>query len=110
MFQEVQKQYAYLGVKPLKNSQQSVLNIRNVITLIILSQGFITTNVYLLFKANTFNEYVDSFWVSCSTTLAWVNFVNLVQQTSYVFNFMGNFELIIQESKLFNIKKISLKD
>lgn len=107
MFQAIREHYAYMGVTPLENRAQSVLNKNNMITLIILFQGLITTNVYLFFGAKTFNEYVDSFWVSCSTTLACVNFVILILQTPNVFDFMDEFEVIIQKRK--SISKISLK-
>lgn len=99
IFQEVQKNFAFLGINPLKQRQQNVLNIRNVITIIILAHGFIITNVHLLCKSNAFNEYVGSFWVTCSFTTACVNFVVLILQTPKVFDFIGNFELIIQKSE-----------
>lgn len=99
MFQAIRKHFAFLGVHPLQQGQQNVFNIKNVMSKIILADAVILTNVYPLCKSIAFNEYVGSFWVTCCFTSAFVNFVMLVLHTPNVFDFMVNFELIIQKSK-----------
>lgn len=100
-FQSIQEYFAIMGI----NSSQSVdvhpFNRSNLITLLIFCMLVITSNKFLLFEAKYFEEYIDSFYLTCTGTLAAINFVVIIWKMTKVFEFIKGLESVVHRSKCY---------
>lgn len=98
ILQSVQKIYAKLGLCAPTFSP----NLRNVLTLFILSQVSISSIVYLLLEANTFMEYAESFYAASTTFITWLNFTIVLIDTENLFTLFQDLENAISRRNTSN--------
>lgn len=99
IFQCVQKFYEMLGVNPAQNTQIASFNLKNVLIISNLAQGFLLTAAFGLFKAKTIREYGDCYYTS-TTSLSHSIYVTIhVLKMTNISKLIDKFETIIQSSE-----------
>lgn len=96
IFQSIQKYFAILGINPPENIEKRILNPKNTFGLIFFGALIISTDEFLFYEANTFQEYTDSFYATCTIALCGANFAIVVWKASKVIEFIENVQEIIR--------------
>lgn len=99
LLQEIQGNFAIVGVVLPRTSNSSVFNGRILILLTYLGLYSITTISFLFFDAETFQEYTLSFF-ACTTVL--INYVGILTFTTKItdmFRLIEHLERIVANRK-----------
>lgn len=102
ILQSIRIYYALIGINLNLAITNNPFNRRNLTALIGMSMAVISANKFFLSDAETFWEYINSFYATCTVTVAGVNFAVIIGKTANVLKFIQNFEEIIGSSKLLN--------
>lgn len=102
LFQLTQIYYKTLGICPTKPNQKYAFNVTSFFILLIMLVDFVSTATFFFFKAETTQEYSDSFYISSSVFNFTVCFVINVWKMSNILELIGKYEEFVQKSKLLN--------
>lgn len=105
VFRSIRTSFTVLGIHPvLIPSFFKHFNIKNVIVLLFLGQYAISTAVYFLNEARTLSEFAESFYIFATAALVFVAFLVIIQESSNIFQLIGEFESVIHESKFSSVQ------
>lgn len=96
LFQECQKNFAILGIN---SHQQTTFNKKLWIAHLVNGLGVISSASFLIFKANTFEEYSNSAYIAASTTMSMIIFTNIAFKRKEIFELINNLEEQIEKSE-----------
>lgn len=68
-FELIRELFQLLGIRPCQSNQKYNYNLRNSFVLIILAQLFAASTAFLLFEANSIDEYGQSFYLTVTSLL-----------------------------------------
>lgn len=100
LFQLAQVYYKTLGIYPTKPNQKYSFSATSFSILLIMAVDFISTATFFFLKAETTQEYSDSFYVSSSTFNFIICFAINVWKMSNILQLIGKYEEFVQKSKL----------
>lgn len=86
-----------MGVNSSQLSEERLLNLRNLFGLFMFAQHTCSTSAFFLFKAQTFQEYSDSFYISSTALGAALNYTYVVCKMAKVFDLIQNLEKVIEK-------------
>ena len=96
LFQDSQRNFAILGIN---SNQQTSFDSKFILTYLVNGLGFISSTVFLFYKANTFQEYSNNAYVTTSITTSIAVFTIVVFKTKALFKFIKNFEDFFEKSE-----------
>lgn len=99
IFQSIQRCLAVLGLKSHDTIQTHSINIESVTSFLVFSMCIISNTVYLVREANSFFEYVESFYVTFAASISFEIFAFFTWKMTELFEFINNMETIIQHSE-----------
>lgn len=98
ILRSIRKYYAIIGINLNQAIKENPLNQKNLTALIGMSIAIISANKFFFCDAETFWEYINSFYATCTVTVAGVNFAVIIWKTANVFKFVQNLEETIASS------------
>lgn len=101
IFQTLLKYFELLGVCKAQLLKKHVFNLRNMLGLFIFGQHTVLNCVFLLFEADSFAKYTDSYYISSTVFGATLNYVYVVINMGKVFVLIKNLENVIMKSEIY---------
>lgn len=100
-FRFIQKSYYTVGIRPLSSQNKwfGSYNWRNSIVLLFLSIMFVASTAFLLFQANSFEEYGTAFYVSVTELVNIVCLIAIIPKMTDIFALMEKFGDFVEKSK-----------
>ena len=109
LFQCVRTACQRMGIFLYHPNQNQTFNLKIVLTVLPILFFIISSMAFLLFEAQTMQDYQDSFIASSSTIMASLNFAIIVfWKVPKMLEMIESFEKIIEKSKFFSKKSIFL--
>lgn len=99
IFQSIEDNLAILGISSYQSIQVQPFNTRNVTTLLVFGLSVISNCVFLFHVADSFMEYTKCVYVVSTLITSFICFAHLVLKMPKLFEFIKNFEQIVEESK-----------
>lgn len=100
LFRSIQIYFQMLGIHPPQQNHIHSLNVQNVFIICVLTQGFLLTLSFCLFKAKSVREYGDSYY-TCTTSLSHGVYTAIhIWKMPQISRLITRFETLILESKL----------
>lgn len=96
-FQSTRKFFDILGVCSRSEKLSNLSHIKKCVIFLLFTQYSITLTSFLLFEANTFNEYADSFYAVATSSLLFFTLTEIVRKKTQIFHLIDNYERIIQK-------------
>lgn len=96
LFLECRKNFAFLGIN---SNQQTKVNGKLAATYIIQGISFIFGATFLFLKADTFQEYSNSAYITTSTSVSFAVFVNAVFKRTELFNYINSLDEFVEKSE-----------
>lgn len=96
LFRNVRKLFRLLGIYPPAKHHQQPLNMKNCLNLTFLMLVFVSSFAYFLFKADSVDEYGQTFFVSISCLQFLLYFIVIFSKMKKILKFIKNFEKFIQ--------------
>lgn len=100
LFRNIQSIFMILGIKPISIEQSYPFNRRIFLGFILTSCGITFILVFVSNEANTFWEYTQSAYFFSAAIIATFILTHVVFRTSKIFEFITNFENVINTSEL----------
>lgn len=94
LFQVIQNQMAIAGIRP---SQRTTFNRQNLIVLLLIGLSVISMTEFLLFDANTFQQYAKSFFAWISVFATFVGFYLIIVKSTDFYKYIEHLERIIEK-------------
>lgn len=100
IFQTVRELYETMKIHDQKaNGVPDWVNFKNIFFFVSMIIMIATSAAYFLFRANTVQEYSDTFYVALTVAICLVcDFIAIVQITN-ISKFITSFEMFIKKSK-----------
>lgn len=102
LFQSTIVYYKALGICPTKPNQIFSFDHRSICILLTLLVDFLSTATFFFFKAETYQEYSDSFYVSSSAFNFIVCFAINFWKMSNILKLIEKYEEFYQKSKFYD--------
>lgn len=99
IFISIQKYFESLGVTNTQLLEKSVLNSMNSLGLFNIWLFSLLTGSFLLFKAETFGDFADTYYVFSTVLGAAINYTYVVIEMPKLFKLMQNMETLIGKRK-----------
>lgn len=99
ILQLIQECLAKLGLKSQPAIQSHSINIENVTSFLVFGMCMISNFVYLVRKADSFFEYVESLYMFFASSISFVIYAFFTWKMTELFEFINNMENTIQYSK-----------
>lgn len=99
VFALIKKSFETVDIKPYKTNQKSPLNVKNSLCLSVIIINFCLSLIYVSIEANSFGEYVNSWFIVSSEVIEIINFINIIWKTPKLYEFFDNLEDTIAKSK-----------
>lgn len=96
LFQLIQKNFALLGI----STNRSHLNGNSIMVFTFIGLAIISSAVFLLFKANSFVEYINTSYATNLLIACYIVFASLLFNKKKLFKLIDDIEISIEESKL----------
>lgn len=96
IFQRLKSYWRLFGIQPIK---ESTFNSRNVTVLLILCQFSLSAVTFFIFRAKTFREYAESFYVLTTAAINSFGAVTIILKAASVYRLIENFEKTIEDRK-----------
>lgn len=109
IFQLIQKTFEASGIRRAQAHKKHPFNKKNSTIYLFLIQFTISVHLFLIFQAETFREYADSFFMCMSTIFVFVCFMVTLWKQKNIFDLIDDFEDIIERRRM-KIFSISWKD
>lgn len=106
LFGVVLKYAAMVGIRPLRPGHKNPFNRRNISVLLIYSLFFISATAFLVFDANSFDEYAEAFYPWMTLSFIYVGFSMNVSLADDFFRLKEQCEQFIESGKPFNSSKL----
>lgn len=87
------------GITSSQSTRKDLLKIRNVVFFVILGLDIISAGLFGYYEANSFEEYVDSFFATSSAFICFYSFGVLFWETPKLYRFTEALEIAINKSK-----------
>lgn len=107
ILQSLQINLGIMGIEANQLTKSHPFNGKNVSTLLILIISSTSANIYLFYEAESFREYTDAFYSTCTVTVCCINYMLIVWNMRRMFAFITNLENIILKRKSNNYLKNS---
>lgn len=100
-FQYIQKSYKTVGIVslPHQNTRFCSYNWRNSMVVFVTSVMFTASTSFLLFEANSFQEYSDSFWISTSFMVYIVGIPATISKVSDAFDLIKKVDEFVEKGE-----------
>lgn len=98
-FELVRRYFSVLGISSLQRNQKSPFNTKNVFVLFQFILGELSSCLFILLEAQTFEEYANAFGMVLTLTIASFDFFICIWKSQQLFKFMKNFERMIEKSR-----------
>lgn len=98
-FVMMKKSFALLGVSKVNLLQKNRINIRNMTALMWQSGAAISNCVYLLYEAETFNDYAIGIYSGSSLIVGVILFIISILHMRQINKCLDNIERLVNESK-----------
>lgn len=105
-FQVMRKSFAIMGIGEKQSQQKYLINVRNMITLFMLSGAATLNCFHLYYEAKTFNDYAIGIYTGLSLIVAAILFAVIINDMRQVVKCLINIEILVNESKFEMSKKI----
>lgn len=105
IFISIQKYFESLGVTNTQLLEKSVLNSMNSLGLFNIWLFSILTGSFLLFKAETFGDFADTYYVFSTVLGAAINYTYVVIEMPKLFKLIQNMEILIGKRKFETTQK-----
>lgn len=96
IFHRLKSYFRFFGIQP---TEKATFNLRNMIYLSILSQFSFSAITFFIFRAKTFREYAESFYVSATAAINNFGATVTVLKAASIYRLIGNFEKTIEDRK-----------
>lgn len=94
-FQIIQEKFAIFGITAAQSIQKQPFNRKVLLAYFIYSYGWTSSAVFLIQKANTFEEYTSNIYITTATAIIIFCFTVVVSRMSKLFEFIDACEEII---------------
>lgn len=88
---------ALIGIRPRRSDETSNINFHNVVVFIIFGLCSISTTVFFLYEAKTFQEHAESFFACATVTALYGGFVLNLINAMDVFRCIELLEKLIEK-------------
>lgn len=109
LFQSIKSSFALMGINSYQAKQLHPFNTRNTISILLHFMSMISTILYLLRVADSFDEYTNAAFSISGVTVAGLGAVNVILTMADWFEVMNNFETIINKRELKSWKNIFIE-
>lgn len=92
----IRENFAETGIH---RASEHLFNRRNALVLLIISENLISSVIFMVNKAKTVREYLESFYGSVTSLAATVLFLSDIYNALNIFDLIANFEKILHSSK-----------
>lgn len=106
MFVFIRKSYEITGIYP---HQTCSYNWRNSTELLFMSMMFVASTAFLLFQANSFEEYGSSFYISAAALMHIGCLPTIIPQADDIFALMNKFEEFVEKRNWNKRQKIRIE-
>lgn len=86
--------------------KKNPLNLRSITIVALFVQLFVTTLAFLVFKASTFTEYANSFYIIVTAAFNVFTFPWNISKARNIFKLIDRLEAVIETSKFLIHRKI----
>lgn len=98
-FKLIRELYQKIGMHPCRSNESGSYNVRNSFIFIHLAQTFIESVAFLLFEANSIEEYGQSFYASVTLLLLLCLWPSFIHNMDNLFNLMDQMDEFGQKSE-----------
>lgn len=103
IFQKIEELFDSMGIR--RQQQKHPFNARNSFIVALFAQFSATAFIYFLFKASTFSEFANSFYITATATFNIFTFPWNIFHTKQLFNLIDQLENIIEKREfLFELR------
>lgn len=99
LFQTAQKNFALLGINPYDPSRKNQFNKNIFLYILLVVSCFTQTGAFLIFEANTFDEYTEGIYILSASILSPMAVASLAFQLKTLFKLIKRCENIFDSSK-----------
>lgn len=104
VFQSIQTYFSILGINSDQSHKKNLFNAKNVIALVILCVCIVINSMYIIFEANTIDEYAKSVFMTTTSIVSILILAANIWRMAYFFKYINGLEQLIKNSKSFQIK------
>lgn len=109
IFQLIKRNFAILGISSNSLNKKYLLN-KNVLTAsLFYGLNFTLNAIFLFCKANNFQEYTDSIYVTTAVLTIFVCYVITIFKVTNIFEFIEHCETIVDESEFYIFRVLKHK-
>lgn len=110
-FKLIRDLFQKMGICPCHSNQNRTYNLRNSFILMILAQLFVASAAFLLFEANSIEEYGQSFYLTLTSLLLLFLLPSFIHNMDDLFNLMDEMDKfgLKRKSKIFQLPLLSQK-
>lgn len=98
-FMFIRESYAMVGIFPNHLQQTCSYNWRNFTALLFMSMMFVASTSFLLFQANSFQEFASAFYISITLLVNIVSFPTIIPNAADIFVLMEKFREFVEKRK-----------
>lgn len=99
-FQYMRKPFNTLNIYSNTLGQVHGLDMKNYFFLIVSGLGSTSTVIFMVFQAETVNEFAEAFYAFSITLFVFFIFVNFFAKKKDIFNLMDEYESTVQQRKM----------
>lgn len=99
ILQSIEDLFDFMGIRRQQLPKKHLLNLRNILIITLFVQFSVTTFTFFLFKANTFTEYANSFYITATAAFNIFTFPWNISQSRNIFKLIDQMEAIIKKSE-----------
>lgn len=98
-FDSIKNYFKILGIISRQSTRKDLLNIQNVAFFIVIAMDLLSSIAFGYYEANSFEEYVDSFYATSSAFVCFYSYGVLFWEMPKLYRFINALEATINKSK-----------
>lgn len=98
-FDFIKNYFEVLGITSRQSTRKDLLKRQNIVFFIIIGMNVLSSTAFGYYEANSFEEYVDSFYVTSSVFICFSAFGILLWDVPKLYRFINALESTINISK-----------
>lgn len=99
LFHTLQEFYQELGLKPPHSNRNSSATFKSLLIFLVLIQGFVATITFCVFKANTVQEYGDSFYIALTELTNSIYCYHFILNMRKIYQLIEKLERFVEKSE-----------